>query len=207
MPGTRSLSARWRPAPARGWVMSSTPTGRLEPYEIALVRGGPRAAVTVAVLDLHLRGAVGAGRAGTMRTSGPVGGSELPPLTRAVHAALYRSAGMRQLLDRQGVRSALAEARGNLTTAGLLRSFPPGRPRAARRALKDLREQHPLPAVRTGLSARDTLLAVALYGDRALTALAPRFAQEAGLTGRGGTTDHEVPRSSSGGGGFTCGSV
>lgn len=187
--------------------MSGTPTVRLEPYEIALVRGGPRAAVTVAVLDLHLRGAVGAGRAGTMRTSGPVSGQELPPLTRAVHAALYRSAGMRQLLDRQGVRSALAETRRSLTAAGLLRTFPPGRPRTARRALKELREQHPLPTHRTGLPAQETLLAVALYGDRALTALAPRFAREAGLTGRGGITDHDVPRSSCGGGGFTCGSV
>ncbi|MGW3148147.1 TIGR04222 domain-containing membrane protein [Streptomyces sp. NPDC001177] len=187
--------------------MSGMPTVRLEPYEIALIRGGPRAAVTVAVLDLHLRGAVGAGRAGTMRTSGPVSGQELPPLTRAVHAALYRSAGMRQLLARPGVCSALAEARGHLAADGLLRSFPAGRTRTARRSLKQWRERNPLPADRTGLSARDTLLAVALYGDRALTVLAPRFAREAGLTGRGGTTEHDVPRSSCGGGGFTCGSV
>ncbi|MFJ3303737.1 TIGR04222 domain-containing membrane protein [Streptomyces sp. NPDC086549] len=209
----RGLPARGRRAPARGCAMSGSSTIRLEPHEIAWIRGGPRAAVQVSVLDLHLRGAVGAGRAGTMRSSGPVkgqagqAGKTLPPLTKAVHAALYRPAGLRQLLDRQGVRSALADLRRELAAAGLLRAFPPGRTRAARRALKELRERHPLPAGRAGLSAEDTLLAVALYGDRALTALTPRFAREAGLTGRGGTTERELPRSSGGGGGFTCGSV
>ncbi|CAM5429617.1 hypothetical protein SALBM311S_06987 [Streptomyces alboniger] len=42
--------------------MDSGTTVRLKPYEVALLRGGPRAAVTVAVLALHLLGAVEAGR-------------------------------------------------------------------------------------------------------------------------------------------------
>jgi hypothetical protein len=189
--------------------MNSATTSRPEPHEIALLRGGPRAAVTVAVLALHLRGVAKAGRPGTMRTSGAAAGAgTLPPLTKAVHAALYRPAGMRQLLDRRGVRDALAALREELTAAGLLRTFPPGRTRAARATLRALRRQHPLPVDREGHSPEDTLLAVALYGDRALTALVPRFAQEAGLVGRGGTTERELGQSwgsGSGGGGVTCG--
>ncbi|MFE0513604.1 hypothetical protein ACFW2E_27750, partial [Streptomyces sp. NPDC058964] len=58
-----------------------------------------------------------------------------------------------------------------------------------------------------GLARVDTVVGGALYGDRALTALAPRFAREAGLTGRGGTTEHEVPRPGCGTGGISCGGV
>ncbi|MGY6021250.1 TIGR04222 domain-containing membrane protein [Streptomyces spinosirectus] len=205
---TRSPPARGRRASRRGCAMARSTTAVLEPHEIALIRGGRRAAVTVAVLDLHLRGVVRAGRKGTMRTSGPATGAALPPLTGAVHAALYRPAGMSQLLERQGVRAALAEARDALVSAGLLRTFPPGRTGAARRSLKELRDRHPLPADRAGLPAGEILLAVALYGDRALTALVPRFTREAGLTGRGGTTERELPGASCGsGGGVSCGSV
>ncbi|WP_367320025.1 TIGR04222 domain-containing membrane protein [Streptomyces sp. HUAS ZL42] len=190
--------------------MSSGATGRLEAHEIALLRGGPRAAVTVAVLGLHLRGAVEAGRPGTMRAAGATGAPSPPPLTKAVHAALHRPAGMRQLLDRQGVRRALGALRDELRAAGLLRTFPPGRTGAARRLLKALRKEHPLPTNQRGLSTDDVLLAVALHGDRALTALAPRFTRQAGLTGRGGTTEREMRQSwggGSGGGGFSCGAA
>lgn len=188
--------------------MDINSTTTLEPHEIARIRGGRRAAVTVAVLDLHLRGAVGAGRAGTMQASGPADGAIRVPLTKAVHAALYRPAGMRQLLDRQGVRTALAGLAGDLTAAGLLRAFPPGRTRAGRRLLKELRARHPLPTRRSGLSAEDKLLLVAVHGDAALTKLAPRFAREAGLVGRGGTTERELRQSwGGGGGGFTCGTA
>ncbi|MFE2579925.1 TIGR04222 domain-containing membrane protein [Streptomyces sp. NPDC059378] len=204
---TRGLPARGRRAPQRGWAMDSAAPSRLEPHAIALLRGGPRAAVTVAVLSLHLRGAVQAGRVGTMRTTGPAADRSLPPLTRAVHAALYRPAGMGQLMDRKAVRQALAGLRGDLRAAGLLRAFPPGRTHAARTLLRTLRAEHPLPAQGTGLPAEDQLIAVALYGDRALTAVAPRFAREAGLTGRGGTTERDLPTSwgSGGGGGDTGG--
>ncbi|MFI6560131.1 TIGR04222 domain-containing membrane protein [Streptomyces sp. NPDC050534] len=202
---TRSPPARGRRASRRGCAMARSTTVVLEPHEIALIRGGRRAAVTVAVLDLHLRGVV---RAGTMRTSGPATGAALPPLTGAVHAALYRPAGMGQLLQRQAVRTALAEARDDLMSAGLLRGFPPGRTGAARRSLRELRDRHPLPADRAGQPAAEILFAVALYGDRALTALVPRFTREAGLTGRGGTTERELPGASCGsGGGLSCASV
>ncbi|MFJ2303936.1 TIGR04222 domain-containing membrane protein [Streptomyces sp. NPDC087787] len=193
--------------------MDSAATNRLAPHEIAFLRGGRRAAVTVSVLALRTRGAVGPGRGGTMHTTGPARGAgtglpALPHLTKTVHAALYRPAGMRQLLDREPVARALTDLRHELTAAGLLRVFPPGRTRAGRRALRDLRDRHPLPTTGRGLSADDRLLAVALYGDRALTRLMPRFAREAGLLGRGGTTEQELPRSWGGGsGGFSCASV
>ncbi|MFE7170438.1 TIGR04222 domain-containing membrane protein [Streptomyces sp. NPDC057616] len=188
--------------------MARSTTVVLEPHDVALIRGGRRAAVTVAVLELHLRGVVRAGRPGTMRTSGPATGTALGPLAKAVHAALHRPAGMGQLLERQGVRTALAEARSALAAAGLLRVFPPGRTGAARRSLKELRDRHPLPADRAGVPAEEILFAVALYGDRALTALVPRFARDAGLTGRGGTTERELPGASCGsGGGMSCASV
>jgi hypothetical protein len=187
--------------------MRGTTTIPGDPYAIALLRGGARAAVTVAVLGLHLRGAVEAGRPGTMRTCGPAAGAPLPPLARAVHATLYRPAGVRQLPERRGVREALGELRAELATAGLLRTVLPGPTVRARRALRDLRGGHPLPGHRSGLSVDDKLLLVALHGDRALTALAPRFTREAGLTGPGGTTEREPPGSWGGGGGFGCGTV
>ncbi|MFF4354875.1 TIGR04222 domain-containing membrane protein [Streptomyces sp. NPDC001530] len=133
----------------------------LEPQTVALLRGGPRAAVTVAVLAPHLRGAADAGRPGTMRTSGASAGAGLP-LEKAVHASLYRPAGMRELLERPRVRRTLAE----------------------------LRATRPLPTGREGLTTDDILLAVALYGDAALTVLVPRFAEAAGLIGRGGLAEH-----------------
>ncbi|MFE2100038.1 TIGR04222 domain-containing membrane protein [Streptomyces sp. NPDC059468] len=189
--------------------MAGTTRIPTEPQELALLRGGARAAVTVAVLDLHLRGAVKAGRAGTMRASGPVPAAALTALAKAVHAGLYRPAGMRQLLDRRPVRAALGELRAELVAAGLLRAALPGRTRAGRRVLRNLRARNPLPVHGPAPSPEDKLLLVALHGDAALTALAPRFTRDAGLTGRGGTTERELPQSwgSSGGGGFSCGAV
>lgn len=190
--------------------MSGDPTIRLQPHEVALLRGGSRAAVTVAVVALHLRGEVRVWRPGTVRTSGVAAGAgALPRLTKAVYSALYRPAGMRELLDRRGVSEALGELRGDLIAAGLLRRVPPRRTRAARVLLKSLRAQHPFPAGREGVSSDDVLLAVALYGDKALGSLVPRFAGAAGLIGRGGIADEGLPRAWGGGagGGFTCGAV
>ncbi|MFI5975339.1 TIGR04222 domain-containing membrane protein [Streptomyces sp. NPDC051452] len=181
--------------------MGGTTTIPAEPQAIALLRGGARAAVTVAVLELHLRGVVEADRTGVMRTCGPVPRASVSPLARAVHAALHRPAGIRQLPRRRPVREALGELRAEPGTAGLLRTVLPGPTFRARRALRDLRGGHPLPgpAHRSGLSVDDKLLLVALHGDRALTALAARFTREADLLGRGGAT-RDVPRHSSGGG-------
>ncbi|MET8957881.1 TIGR04222 domain-containing membrane protein [Streptomyces sp. NPDC004096] len=212
IPGTRDPPARGRRAPPRSEdSMGDTETNRPEPHEIAFLRGGPRAAVTVAVLDLHLRGAVEAGRAGTMRTARALAaaGRPVPVLTKAVHSALYRPAGLRQLMDRRGVREALTELRRELVAAGLLRGFLPGPTVSGRRERGRLRDRAPLPASRTGLSDDELLLAVALYGDRALTALVPRFAGEAGLVGRSGTTEPELRQSWGGsdGSGLSCGTT
>lgn len=157
-----------------------------EPYAIALLRGGPRAAITVAVVALRLRGIVEAGRTGTLRrtatadTSGP-----WHPLEKAVRTGLYRPAGIRDLLDRAVVGLALAGLRRELIAAGLLRSALPGPTRAGRRELAALRRLHPLPSDSDGLGREELLLAVALYGDRALTALLPHFTEASGLLDRG----------------------
>ncbi|MFE3262795.1 TIGR04222 domain-containing membrane protein [Streptomyces sp. NPDC059215] len=180
--------------------------GEPDPYTVALVRGGPRAAVTVAVLALRLRGAVEAGRPGTVRTSRVTPSREHPsartahPLERAVRASLYRPAGMGELLRRTAVRKALAELRSELTRARTFRTFPPGPTLGARRLLRRIRAERPLPTGREGLSGHDVLLAVALYGDAALTVLEPRFAPDAGLLGRGGTADKGLLPHSWGGG-------
>ncbi|WP_328874689.1 TIGR04222 domain-containing membrane protein [Streptomyces sp. NBC_00287] len=158
----------------------------LEPYGIALLRGGPRAAVTVAVVALRLRGIVEAGRPGTLRRAATADTTESwHPLEKAVRAGLYRPAGIRELLDRTVVDHALTRLRRELTTAGLLRSALPVLTRAGRRRLAELRQLHPLPAEGNALPREELVLAVALYGDRALTAFLPRFTESAGLVGRG----------------------
>ncbi|MGQ4416775.1 TIGR04222 domain-containing membrane protein [Streptomyces sp. SAS_269] len=158
-----------------------------DPCAIALLRGGDRAAVTVAVLALHLRGAVDAGRPGTLRRTGTGDAATFRhPLEKAVRTGLYRPAGPRELPGRAVVRRALARMRAELVAAGLLRALPAGRTRAARRLLAELRERHPFP---DGPAEQEVLLAVALHGERALTALLPRFARDSGLTGRGALAD------------------
>ncbi|MFH9083998.1 MULTISPECIES: TIGR04222 domain-containing membrane protein [unclassified Streptomyces] len=170
--------------------MSRTTSNPPDPCAVALLRGGDRAALTVAVLGMHLRGAVEAGRPGTLRkTATGDAGTFRYPLEKAVRTALYRPAGPRELPGRAVVRRALARMRAELAAEGLLRVLPPGRTRAARRLLADLRERRPLPEGPDGLAEDEVLLAVALYGGRALTVLAPRFAREAGLTGRGALAD------------------
>lgn len=194
------------PKVTRGAAMGDGMSEEPDPYAVALVRGGPRAAVTVAVLALRLRGAVVAGRPGTMRTSRAPALAEHPleravhPLERAVHTSLYRPAGMGELLRRTGVRQALAQVRTELTEAGTFRTFPPGPTLGARRLLRRTRAERPPPTGREGLSRHDMLLAVALHGAGALTVLEPRFAVDAGLVGRGGTADKGLLPHSWGGG-------
>ncbi|MGW2045849.1 TIGR04222 domain-containing membrane protein [Streptomyces sp. NPDC001858] len=207
--------------------MSGNTSVRLEPYEVALMRGGTRSAVTVAVLALHLRGLVDAGRQGRIRrtgatattvTSGTAGtaagaaadsGDGLPPLPTAVYAALQRPASIAELEAAPGVRGALAELRAGLVAARLLRSLPPRRTRAARHALRALLAGHPLPTDRKGLAQDDVLIAAALYGAPALSVLAGRFALRAGLTARAEVADkgfhHNAPRGGGTGGAYSCG--
>lgn len=195
--------------------MDSTGAHRPEPHEVACLRGGPRAAVTVAVLALRLRGAVGPAWGGALlRATGPLGGpgadrgaDAVPALLLAVHEALRTPASLRDLMVREGVALALIDLRYDLTVSGLTRIRLPGRTRAGRRALRSLRERHPLPEGPGGLAPEERLLAVALYGDRALVRLMPRFAHEGGLTGRRGRPAPRERGSSwdGGAGGFGCG--
>ena len=190
---------------------------RLGPHEVALLRGGDRAAVVTAVVDLHLRGVVEAGRPGTMRTSEAStegAGTDLPPLcplARPVRQALHEPCGLPEVLRAADVRRALAGLRAELRAAGLLRVLPPRRTGAARRGLDALLAQHPLPTTRRGLSATETLFVLALHGEAALTVLVPRFALRAGLTRRAEVADkgfhRRAPRSDgSSGAGHHCGS-
>ncbi|MER6953526.1 TIGR04222 domain-containing membrane protein [Streptomyces sp. NPDC000618] len=197
--------------------MGSGTSVRLEPYEVALMRGGTRSAVTVAVLALHLRGLVDAGRQGRIRTTGAAeagagagaagnSADDLPPLPTAVYAALQRPASIAELETAPGVRGALSELRAGLVAARMLRSLPPRRTRAARHALRALRAGHPLPTARKALSPDDVLIAVALYGEPALTVLAARFALRAGLTARAEVADKGFHRNAPRGGGTGGGS-
>ncbi|MFF8322153.1 TIGR04222 domain-containing membrane protein [Streptomyces bobili] len=208
--------------------MSTDTSIRLRPYEVALLRGGPGAAVTVAVVALHLRGDVEAGRPGRLRTSeasseaagqapppqtsqaSPDPASSpapLPPLAEAVRAALVRPAGLPQVRDHADVRAALAELQAGLRAAGLLRAFPPHRTRTARRALDALSAEHPLPTSRKGLTESDALMTVALYGEPALHVLVPRFALRAGLITRAEVTEGKGFHSRSPRGGGTGGTA
>ncbi|MFF5104418.1 TIGR04222 domain-containing membrane protein [Streptomyces sp. NPDC000134] len=158
----------------------------LEPYETALLAGGPRAAVTVAVVALRLRGLVETGPQGTLCAPEAVD-EEVPPFVGTVMDCLREPLTVRELVRHPDVKLALALARIPLADAGLL-----GRPRlapnrTARRRVAFLRERYPLPDAPHGLGDEDTLLAVALHGEAALRLLLPRFAGRAGLLSGPGT--------------------
>ncbi|WP_425245003.1 TIGR04222 domain-containing membrane protein [Streptomyces sp. NEAU-NA10] len=199
--------------------MSEDSAIQLQPHEIALLRGGPRAAVTVAAVGLHLRGVVQAGLPGTMRTAEAVPAdaipgqapSPLPPLEKTVHESLRKPCGLRQLVKRSDVRLAVALMRVPLAEAGLLRYPLLGPTRAARRRVRALQELHARPAGRHGLTDHDKLLAVALHGEAALRVLVPRFALRAGLLARAEVVDKGFHARSPRGGGtggvsYSCGS-
>ncbi|MFI2630844.1 TIGR04222 domain-containing membrane protein [Streptomyces collinus] len=170
--------------------MSDGTAVRLEPHDIALLGEGPRAAVTVAVVDLHLRGPVEADLPGTVRARvvdavEAVEAVQPPsPLAAAVHGCLRAPAEPKALVKDPGIRLAVAVMRIPLAEAGLLRCPLLGATRAARRHVRELRHEHPLPASRHGLSDRERLLLVALHGEAALRLLVPRFALRAGLVRR-----------------------
>jgi hypothetical protein len=170
--------------------MSDGTAVRLEPHEIALLGEGPRAAVTVAVVDLHLRGLVEADLPGTVRARvvdavEAVEAVQPPsPLAAAVHDCLRAPAEPKALVKDPGIRLAVAVMRIPLAEAGLLRYPLLGATRAARRHVRELRHEHPLPASRHGLSDRERLLLVALHGEAAPRLLVPRFALRAGLVRR-----------------------
>ncbi|CAM5334284.1 TIGR04222 domain-containing membrane protein OS=Streptomyces tendae OX=1932 GN=GUR47_30880 PE=4 SV=1 [Streptomyces tendae] len=151
-----------------------------EPHQIALLGGGPPAAVTVALVALHLLGAVENGPRRTLIASGPEP-EDLGPFEGTVLDCLHEPLTARELVRHPDVRLAVALTRIPLAEGGLL-GHPWLRPtRGARRRVELWRERHPLPAARHGLTDDDTLLAVALHGDAALRLLLPRFALRTGL--------------------------
>ncbi|MEU1319031.1 TIGR04222 domain-containing membrane protein [Streptomyces tibetensis] len=194
--------------------MSDGTAVRLEPHEIALLGDGPRAAVTVAVVNLHLRGLVEPDLPGTIRARvGHDPGADQPPspLAAAVHARLRTPAAPTALVKDPGIRLAVALMRIPLAEAGLLRRPLLGATRAARRHVRDLRREHPMPASRHGLTDGERLLLVALHGEAALRLLVPRFALRAGLVRRaevgGAALLKDPPHGTNGGGGafLSCG--
>ncbi|MFF8938378.1 TIGR04222 domain-containing membrane protein [Streptomyces paradoxus] len=192
--------------------MSDGTAFRLEPHEIALLGEGPRSAVTVAVVDLHLRGLVEADLPGTIRAgAADAAQATRPPsaLAVAVHARLREPAAPKSLVKDPDIRLAVALMRIPLAEAGLLRYPLLGPTRAARRHVRGLREDHPLPASRHGLSDDERLLLVALHGEAALRLLVPRFALRAGLVRRaevgGKSLLKNSPRGTGGGGYHSCG--
>lgn len=194
--------------------MSDGTAVRLEPHEIALLGDGPRAAVTVAVVELYLRGLVEPDLPGTVRAgvADAVEAMQPPsPLAAAVHGCLRAPAAPKALVKDPEVRLAVAVMRIPLAEAGLLR-YPLLSPtRAARRHVRALRDLHPLPASRQGMSDHERLLLVALHGEAALRLLVPRFALRAGLVrraavGRAALLKDSPRGTNSGGGAFlSCG--
>uniref|UniRef100_UPI003FA05828 hypothetical protein n=1 Tax=Streptomyces pseudogriseolus TaxID=36817 RepID=UPI003FA05828 len=176
------------------------------PHEIALLAGGPRAAVTVAVVALHLRGAVEAGARATVVAVDSEAGRALPPLPppeevlaleddipaelrvpyleSAVYRRLHDPCDVREVLRDPDVQWAVTTLRIGLADTDMVSPPALGTTRAARRHVHALRTAYPLPASRAGLSDEAKLLAVALHGEAALRLVAPRFAARAGLTGR-----------------------
>ncbi|MEU9700412.1 TIGR04222 domain-containing membrane protein [Streptomyces sp. NPDC047981] len=101
----------------------------LPPQALALLRGGPRAVVVVALVALHQRGAVAAGRKGTIRANGGPGRTR-DPVQLGVHSSLRRALGLRVLAAQPRARRAVDALRAELGREGLLR--PHGRLRVAR---------------------------------------------------------------------------
>ncbi|MEW2631366.1 TIGR04222 domain-containing membrane protein [Streptomyces sp. NPDC048389] len=99
---------------------------------VALLRGGPEAAVTVALVALQQHGVVTDGRPGTVRTNGWATAIR-EPLQLAVHTTLRRPAAPRTLTTVPRVRRALAALHDRCARSGLLRT--PFRWRTARTLL------------------------------------------------------------------------
>ncbi|MEU9294942.1 TIGR04222 domain-containing membrane protein [Streptomyces sp. NPDC048266] len=97
------------------------PDGVPPPQALALLRGGRRAAVTVALVALHQRGAVAAGRKHTIRANGGPGRTR-DPVQLGVHRALHRAFALRDLVLRPEARRAVDALHGELRATGLMRS-------------------------------------------------------------------------------------
>ncbi|MER8034222.1 hypothetical protein [Streptomyces hydrogenans] len=103
---------RW--LPVRGRADGLTAVG------VAGVRGGPGAALAVAVVELHLAGVVEAGRSGRLRRvvhSGP--GRDVSALGRAAWTVFGRELSVADAAAAPAVRRARAELRADLVGRGL----------------------------------------------------------------------------------------
>ncbi|MEU3595640.1 TIGR04222 domain-containing membrane protein, partial [Streptomyces filamentosus] len=125
MPGVVRGATPSAPPGAPPGIPPDAPPG---PAALALLRGGRRAAVTVALVALHQRGAVAAGRRRTIRANGGPGRTR-DPVQLGVHRSLRNALPLRALALRPEARRAVDGLRAELGRAGLLR--PPGRRRAA----------------------------------------------------------------------------
>jgi uncharacterized protein (TIGR04222 family) len=90
----------------------------LRPTEVALLRGGRRAAVVTALVLLHARAAVDGVRPGRAKRCGPLPRG-CDPLARVVYSALAQPAGLRELLTHPPVRRALSRLSADLASARL----------------------------------------------------------------------------------------
>ncbi|MEV6962922.1 hypothetical protein AB0M97_27915, partial [Streptomyces sp. NPDC051207] len=169
--------------------MDDVRTDRLRPHEVAVARDGARATVTVAVVGLHLRGAVEAGPPGTVRASGAAVGVP-DPRERAVLGCRQQPLSVREPARRPDLRVAIGRPASGPADAGL-----PGprllRPtRRARRPVRKLRRRHPVTVSRQGLPGDAELLAVVRRGEAALVALALRAGPtRQRVAGRGDAAD------------------
>ncbi|MFF9341371.1 MULTISPECIES: TIGR04222 domain-containing membrane protein [unclassified Streptomyces] len=114
---------------ARGGAGTGSAGAAPGPEALALLRGGRRAAVTVALVALHQRGAVAAGRKHTIRANGGPGRTR-DPVQLGVHRSLRNALALPALALRPEARRAVDGLRAELGRTGLLR--PPGRRRTAR---------------------------------------------------------------------------
>ncbi|MGW2200730.1 TIGR04222 domain-containing membrane protein [Streptomyces sp. NPDC001774] len=144
----------------------------LAPQALALLRGGRRAAVVVALVALHQRGAVAAGRKGTIRANGGPGRTR-DPVQLGVHGSLRRALGLRVLASQPLARRAVDALRAELGREGLLR--PQGRLLVARTLLVGTVVTVVTGLVVTGPSGAGLALALALGAVTAGAALALLF--------------------------------
>ncbi|WP_200429544.1 TIGR04222 domain-containing membrane protein [Streptomyces sp. NE5-10] len=140
-----------------------------DPQALALLRGGRRAAVTVALVALHQHGAVAAGRKHTVRANGGPGRTR-DPVQLGVHRSLRNALALRALALRPEARRAVDGLSAELGRTGLLR--PPGRHRTARLLLAAapatlaaglLAEGGPGPGLVLAAGAPTLLAALALW--------------------------------------------
>lgn len=162
---------------------------------VGYLRDGRFTAVASALAVLHGRGLVEAGRAGTVRRSEVNVTAPQDDFERLVWSAIHGFVSPGALMSRPHVDQALNDLRRRARRLGLLRwylpvrDFLPSRTRLGRNLVDAAWRDYPWPpspeTTDTELDQRIGM-AVALYGNTALTALMPDFARDSGLLDRAG---------------------